>query len=162
MACAGRDAWKIESAPIPFPDYGVAIVIAGACDAYVEMEDHVRLVVDYETTTTVDARRHADQLRAYGFALRNPGATRARSTSRRPLRAAGLQHRRNSPRGRPASPGMYGATAWIEVQPDDAPLFATLRRVAGLLSGVEPPKPNARCPYCIYYGAVATLAGSAV
>ncbi|HZO93110.1 MAG TPA: PD-(D/E)XK nuclease family protein [Candidatus Baltobacteraceae bacterium] len=154
--------WKVFSAPIPFEEFGVSIVIAGSCDAYVETEDGLRLVVDYKTTTTeVNARRVAGQLRAYGLALNNPGE----GAGAQPQPVDGHALLVFTPEKYVAKPngvsGMYGATRWLEVAPDDEALMSTLRRVAALLSGVTPPKPNARCPYCIYYGAVAPIIGAA-
>ena len=142
---------SVESAPIKFPELGVAIVLAGRLDAFVLTAADERVVVDYKTTANgLSPETYRAQLSAYAFALENPG----KRSQLPPTMVDGLAllvYRPTSFAYRPYGLcGLYGRTQWVELPRRDDKLHDTLQQVAALVTGARPPEVGKDCRYCAY------------
>jgi len=150
-----------ESSPLAYDDIDVELVVRGRLDALVRTADGRVLIVDYKTKVRdvpIDAT-YAPQLQAYALGLEHP------VHGVQPHAIDGLallvyNAARFAFRPESATSGLFGVTDWVEVERDDAAFHALLRRVATLLAGAEP-RPNAKCAWCRFYGAVPTGVGGA-
>lgn len=140
----------VQSRPIEFPNYGIALTLKGQIDALVVTEDREVFVVDYKTTRQDDAElmKFRRQLMCYTTAIERPARPSALPTFVDGMALlifdpATFVFRKDKKIG-----GLYGSTRWLELPRRDDRFAAFMDEVASTIASDDPPVPNDECGIC--------------
>lgn len=132
---------------------GTPLVVKGVLDSLVRLADGKLAVIDYKTSTALNAEQaYALQLDAYVYALLHPAVTTGPFSPAMISSESGLVF--YEPASMKASGtglgALIGALSWQRIDYDQERFLRRLAEVGSLLAGSRPPS-GKYCDVCRYY-----------
>ncbi len=141
----------VQSAPISRPGRSATAYIKGKLDAVIQFDDGSYGVIDFKTSDikTAHVQLYSRQLRAYAYALENPGASLLALS---PVSSLGLlaftpEHFSSEEASRSL---LTGSLRWFPISRNDESFLSFIDEVLGVLDLPEAPPPDPKCVWCQY------------
>lgn len=139
---------RLESAPIPFPDFGLQLALTGTAHGLLELKNGGTVIAAYGPE--LDAHRiglYSSGLAGYAFAAENPAAQTRSPTEVRELGVVEFAMTL-VPKGKGVSASVFRPARLLRLErrPEQFTMF--LHIVARILAAHKPPRRNEQCPYC--------------